>query len=138
MFFPDISNYLVSRKFRHSIYLLYKHYINFRPFDAHRLCGNFGAHLVELDSLEEQDFLQKLVIQSNNTNKYVFVGVTDLMHEGTFIHFFSGKPMPTLRWKKGNPDNWQEQDCVEINWYGLNDVRCLLRGSFICEIRFDY
>ncbi|GFO16291.1 Cd209 antigen [Plakobranchus ocellatus] len=134
----DISDYLVSKPFQGSIYLVQKHRSNFHLFHKNQHCRKFGGYLVELNSLEEEDYVQKLVNESNNFGKFVFTGANDIKRENSFFFYNSKQPMPTLRWKPGNPDNWKNEDCVDINWYGINDRRCNQYSTYICEIKFIY
>ncbi|GFN98794.1 pulmonary surfactant-associated protein d [Plakobranchus ocellatus] len=100
-----------------------------------KLCKAIGGYLVELDSREEQNFVTGFMRAHDKYNAYT--GGNDIRREGTFVYYNSKKPMPALKWRPGNPNNWNSnEDCVQIWWKDLNDITCSRRDKYICEISF--
>ncbi|XP_078030297.1 C-type lectin domain family 4 member E-like [Epinephelus lanceolatus] len=93
-------------------------------------CRDRGADLVVINTLEEQEFITQ-IIRSNT-----WIGLNDRDKEGTWM-WTDGTPLTVAYWR-GWPDNWREEDCVEIlagkktreNW---NDLRCDTSKPWICE-----
>lgn len=93
-------------------------------------CRDRGADLVVIDTLEEQEFITQII----RTNTWI--GLNDRDKEGTWM-WTDGTPLTVAYWR-GWPDNWREEDCVEIlagkktreNW---NDLRCDTSKPWICE-----
>ncbi|XP_078146522.1 uncharacterized protein LOC144537835 [Centroberyx gerrardi] len=102
-------------------------------------CLRRGAHLVIINSKEEQKFLAGL-------NKRVWIGLTDREEEGTWT-WVDGSPPTTAYWGQTQPDNGDNvrqssvrtEDCAELyNDYShplnkWNDLPCDVKISWICE-----
>uniref|UniRef100_A0A3Q1KFN6 C-type lectin domain-containing protein n=1 Tax=Anabas testudineus TaxID=64144 RepID=A0A3Q1KFN6_ANATE len=98
-------------------------------------CRKKGAHLVVIDSAEEQTFL------SGFTKQQTWIGLSDLEKEGTW-KWMDGTPLTLKYWTRNQPDNgggdprWGEEDCVHIRteentlW---NDLSCNNSQQWICE-----
>ncbi|GFO05150.1 collectin sub-family member 12 [Plakobranchus ocellatus] len=134
--FQELPSYTVSKLFQDSIYFLSKTDVPFNLENTNQLCKNIGGYLVEIDSVEEQFFVADFV--EATTSSLVMTGETDAAKEGLFVHFNSQKPMPALKWKSGNPDNWggnPGEDCMNINRYGINDLGCDRTLRYLCELK---
>ncbi|GFN86553.1 collectin-11 [Plakobranchus ocellatus] len=131
----DWPSYWASKLFpkTNSIYFMSKKKSLFSLHRMNKLCKAIGGYLVELDSREEQKFVTGFM---RAHDKYIaFTGGNDVMQEGTFVYYNSKTPMPALKWRPSNPDNWNnDEDCVQIWWNGLNDIGCSRRSKYICEI----
>ncbi|XP_071383519.1 C-type lectin domain family 4 member F-like [Centroberyx affinis] len=102
-------------------------------------CLRRGAHLVIINSKEEQKFLVGL-------NTRVWIGLTDREEEGTWT-WVDGSPLTTAYWGQTQPDNGDNirqssvrtEDCGEIyNEYSdplnkWNDLPCIAKINWICE-----
>ncbi|GFN95050.1 collectin-11 [Plakobranchus ocellatus] len=98
------------------------------------LCKSIGGYLVELDSLDEQNFVTRFVKAHRQYS--ALTGANDVEREGTFVYYNSKKPMPALKWRYGNPNNWRNKEhCVQILSTGVNDIHCRRYAQYICEIR---
>ncbi|XP_062334220.1 macrophage mannose receptor 1-like [Osmerus eperlanus] len=108
--------------------------------DSRQDCRGRGADLVIINSLEEQDFLNKL-------NKRVWIGLTDTVTEGNFI-WVDGTPLTTpTYWWPSQPDNDANtpgsvgEDCAEIYYSPSdvppprtwNDYKCEFKMFWVCE-----
>ncbi|KAM7331501.1 hypothetical protein ACRRTK_008209 [Alexandromys fortis] len=92
-------------------------------------CQNFGAHLVIVNSFEEQQFLKYLHIRKN---ELTWIGLSDHKHEGSW-HWVDGTPLGLSFWKDGEPNNEGDEDCVELSEDKWNDKRCAAKNFWICE-----
>uniref|UniRef100_A0A8D2FXC0 CD209 molecule n=1 Tax=Theropithecus gelada TaxID=9565 RepID=A0A8D2FXC0_THEGE len=100
--------------------------------DSITACQEVGAQLVVIKSAEEQNFLQ---LQSSRSNRFTWMGLSDLNHEGTW-QWVDGSPLlPSFKqyWNKGEPNNIGEEDCAEFRGNGWNDDKCNLAKFWICK-----
>ncbi|XP_070264013.1 C-type lectin domain family 4 member E isoform X2 [Myotis yumanensis] len=100
-------------------------------------CSSMGAHLVVINSEEEQKFL----FHAKPKGKEFYIGLTDQVVDGQW-KWVDGTPfMESLSfWDAGEPNNlFTVEDCVTIrdsknpqqNW---NDMACFLNMFWICEM----
>ncbi|GFO46057.1 collectin-11 [Plakobranchus ocellatus] len=132
----DVPRYWASKVFPEtkSVYFLSKRRPRFSIHLMNELCKNIDGYLVELDSLDEQNFVAGFL--KAHTIYYAFTGANDIKREGTFVFYNSKKLMPALKWLSHEPDNYNnKEDCVRIRPKGLNDISCKYRDHYICELR---
>ncbi|XP_064238040.1 CD209 antigen isoform X2 [Aotus nancymaae] len=100
--------------------------------DSVTACQEVGAQLVVIKSDEEQNFLQ---LQSSRSNRFTWMGLSDLKQEGTWQWVDGSSLSPSLRryWNKGEPNNIGEEDCAEFNGNGWNDDKCSVAKFWICK-----
>ncbi|KAL3056018.1 hypothetical protein OYC64_018677 [Pagothenia borchgrevinki] len=94
-------------------------------------CRARGAHLVIVDSNEEQDFITSM------TKKDTWIGLSDREEEGTW-KWVDGSPLTLTFWKGGEPNNGaggSEEDCAYIysNKNVWNDAFCSVDLLWMCE-----
>ncbi|XP_021100912.1 CD209 antigen-like protein E [Heterocephalus glaber] len=80
--------------------------------DSITTCQEVGAQLVIVENAEEQSFLQ----QTSKSKGYAWMGLSDLNKESEW-HWVDGSPLSlslVRYWNKGQPNNYEEQDCVEF------------------------
>ncbi|XP_045561153.1 uncharacterized protein isoform X2 [Salmo salar] len=104
--------------------------------ESRKDCNERGAHLVIINSREEQTFINGLYGPGNET----WIGLTNVDTEGTW-KWVDGTPLTTAYWKTGKPSSYlgANQDCVEFfhrssdlgEW---NDEECHKPNNWICEI----
>ncbi|XP_039640927.1 C-type lectin domain family 4 member M-like [Perca fluviatilis] len=94
-------------------------------------CLQKGAHLVIINSREEQNFTTKF-------GKRLWIGLTDSETEGTW-KWVDGTPLNQSYWHSVEPNGGNDENCVEIlsvdsenNW---NDNNCLVLFNWICEMK---
>ena len=137
----DRSRFEVSDKYRNTVYLVSKTEENFNIASANNFCRESGGYLVELDDMEEYQFVRGLVTRIEGAT-YFWTGGNDIDEEGTFVYYDSKKPVPPNLWTYGvgrptQPDDYRgQEDCMEISlrWGGaLNDDVCTQPGKYVCE-----
>ncbi|XP_024601698.1 CD209 antigen isoform X2 [Neophocaena asiaeorientalis asiaeorientalis] len=92
-------------------------------------CKDIGAQLVIIKSPEEQKFLKIWYVRYN---KPTWIGLSDHHNEGTW-KWVDNSPLQLSFWKKGEPNNHEDEDCVELYNDGWNDGKCSTQNSWICE-----
>lgn len=100
-------------------------------------CANVGAHLVIINTLEEQEFL----FHTKPPKKEFYIGLTDQVAEGQWKWVDDTPLVKSLSfWDVGEPNNIVTlEDCAAIrdstnprkNW---NDVSCFFNMFRICEM----
>jgi hypothetical protein len=104
--------------------------------DARAHCAARGYHLVTIDSAEENAFLDETTKSKAVFNISWWIGLNDRAAENSFT-WEDGTPLGYTNWGTNQPDNFFEEDCVEIVTYTAdgrwNDIGCLTAHYFICE-----
>ncbi|XP_060098592.1 pulmonary surfactant-associated protein D-like [Heteronotia binoei] len=94
------------------------------------LCSQMGATIALPKNAAENKAVQQIVQWQN---KKAVLGATDSDKEGTFKNA-SGKIVTYFNWAPGEPNNLQNEDCVEMHPDGKwHDRRCGLEWIIICE-----
>ena len=105
-----------------------------------KLCEREGGYVVEINTKEEQNFVEEFLNKATLLLPDVFLGASDEDEEGKFVWLHGGTAVEYSKWATGEPDNdfkWGE-DCTqlseELGWQ-WKDVDCVFtRGSILCEI----
>ena len=108
-------------------------------YDSKRECKQSGGHLVEIDSLQEQEALigelERQGLLGSDAPVFAFwIGLTDIFHDGTWVWDHQGQPLNFSAWASGEPNNMAGvQHCVAMNirrergmW---DDVGCEYEGD---------
>ncbi|XP_016973825.1 C-type lectin domain family 4 member F-like isoform X2 [Drosophila rhopaloa] len=101
-------------------------------YDSRAFCLDFGGHLVSPQSQSELDALGKKLKKGENL---YWTDIQDFSTEGVFISDTTGEKPKFINWRQ-EPDNWYNEDCVEIkflNEWSMNDNDCYSRINFVCE-----
>ncbi|XP_006903196.1 PREDICTED: C-type lectin domain family 4 member A isoform X2 [Elephantulus edwardii] len=105
--------------------------------DSKKKCTEMGAHLLVINSREEQQFISKTL------KKYTayYVGLSDLERKNHW-QWIDQSPYDenAVSWHSGEPNDSNEH-CVLLNYrnsnqdgvWGLNDANCEIPQSSICE-----
>ncbi|GFO30685.1 C-type lectin domain family 4 member m [Plakobranchus ocellatus] len=96
-------------------------------------CKQLGGYLVQFDNKHEASFVARYLDSIRGGGPY-FTGITDEDSEGRFNTYNDKKPVIFVKWRWFQPDNWWNEDCVEIWKTGFNDRHCGTRGKYICEV----
>ena len=68
------------------------------------------------------------------SNNYFWIGINDLVTEGTF-QYATGGDLVYTNWQSGEPNNSGGEDCVETHFQTeWNDRPCNVQFPSICEI----
>lgn len=125
--------------------------------DARLQCIRFGGDLAVVLDTEDQEFFTDLIFQNINsgTNQSAWIGLTDMMREGTFV-WVNGMTVGKTYWKPNEPNNamvsWDRsqmgQDCVVIEppkepkgdgargWINSwDDIICTGHRHYLCETK---
>ncbi|GFO28566.1 collectin-11 [Plakobranchus ocellatus] len=109
----------------------------FNLANANGRCKKLGGYLVQIDDRDELKYVVGLMISAKGYGPF-FTGITDEESEGRYYNYNDKKPAKYLKWRWFQPDNWYNEDCVNIDVsifsYGLNDLACGKHGRFICEV----
>lgn len=99
---------------------------------AEQRCVDLGGHLVAMDSAAELGELAEWIAAE------VWIGATDVAHEGTFV-WTNGQPWSFDTWKDGLPlDPSGNRDCVALTTsFGNQPVfecrMCSEKRPYVCE-----
>ncbi|GFN99516.1 collectin-11 [Plakobranchus ocellatus] len=127
------SKYFISDFYNGRVYFMSKTNEGFNLNTKNKQCIDAGGYLVELDDTDEQEFVAQFSKAAGRSS--VFVSANDVDKEGSFVQYNSKKPIPQLKWKKGEPNNYaNSEDCTAINADGLNDLVCTTTGRYVCEV----
>ncbi|XP_038569782.1 CD209 antigen-like protein C [Micropterus salmoides] len=94
-------------------------------------CLQRGAHLVIINSKEEQQFTRQF-------QKHVWIGLTDRETEGVW-KWVDGTLLTTSYWGINEPNSHEgtDEDCAEIKFFdeenSWNDKPCEIQNIWICE-----
>lgn len=92
-------------------------------------CEDRGAHLVIINSQDEQDFVSRFYDR-------IWIGLSDKNAESNWTWVDGTHLMGDGFWQDGEPnDDHGFEDCVEVSrgGGGWNDMPCSSRLSWVCE-----
>ena len=94
-------------------------------YEAQDACNNMLGHLVEIETVEEQNILvaesQKRGLSSTH---YLWIGLNDLDSEGIWRWSQSGEEATFSAWLSGQPNGGGDQNCAGLDKSGWNDLWC--------------
>uniref|UniRef100_A0A4W5NHH8 C-type lectin domain-containing protein n=1 Tax=Hucho hucho TaxID=62062 RepID=A0A4W5NHH8_9TELE len=99
---------------------------------ARQDCLNRGAHLVIIESEDEQTFINGLTSVS-----HVWIGLTDSGTEGTW-RWVDGTPLNISYWRSVEPNGGGVENCVMVPYWSSDqedwmDFGCSNQEYWICE-----
>ncbi|XP_055999469.1 galactose-specific lectin nattectin-like [Ostrea edulis] len=104
---------------------------------ADTFCRNLFAHLAEIDTKKENDFIRNMLKNYADLNciDRAWVGGTDIHKDKTWTWSFSGSPLRFKNWNKGEPKDKRGEECMAIlfkenNW---DDIKCSYLSISVCE-----
>ncbi|GCB79786.1 hypothetical protein scyTo_0019611 [Scyliorhinus torazame] len=73
------------------------------------------SHLSSIHGNKHNQFIQNLIKADDPSQPKTWIGLSDCYQEGLFL-WSDGSPTDFTKWKKGQPDNMEEnENCVHIN-----------------------
>ena len=104
--------------------------------DARRVCRErYGTDLAGVDSNTMNNQMWDVLRRAPYRRAYV--GLNDRAREGRY-QWADGISRSFRRWRRGEPNNWGNEDCTEIGLFGdatWNDISCGARLYFFCTTR---
>ncbi|XP_030839675.1 alpha-N-acetylgalactosamine-specific lectin [Strongylocentrotus purpuratus] len=103
----------------------YQYFGNKMKFhDAENICNRIGGDLPSIRNEEEGNTIYQLwkgLVNNPTKMDYAYwIGLRDTHQEKKF-EWTDGTPLQYNNWKHGEPNNWENEDCVEIRNAGNND-----------------
>ncbi|CAG5132628.1 unnamed protein product [Candidula unifasciata] len=102
---------------------------------AQASCQLYGARLIQVDSQEKQEWLEKTLKETNLNN--VWIGGTCRLHQSTWFWVPSYRPIKNYtNWLAGQPGNPSAEQCIQVYsgyQYKWNDLSCLTALQYVCE-----
>ncbi|XP_026011319.1 ladderlectin-like [Astatotilapia calliptera] len=102
--------------------------------DAEFYCLSQGAHLVSIHNMEEDNFVRSLIRNSDPDERATWIGLSDIHREGRWM-WSDGSVVDFFNWKKGEPNNRGNEDCVTRNYRTIkqwNDWPCSSSCASVC------
>lgn len=106
-------------------------------FTAFEICRAEGKQLLTIHNDEENGQIAAIA-EKYQVRPAFWLGANDLGQEGNFVYTFSGQKVAFARFNPGQPDNANEEDCLEISYRfnngpKWNDIPCLDKNPYFCE-----
>ncbi|KAJ1192187.1 hypothetical protein NDU88_001499 [Pleurodeles waltl] len=96
-----------------------------------------GAHLASVHSLEENSYIQQLVLKSAKANAPIWIGASDCYKDRSFM-WTDGSQWNFQAWHRGEPNNFEGREpCLQFNFNSpgiWNDMPCSATMSFVCKV----
>lgn len=134
----DLSAYIFEAN-DHCYYAEMSHMTFIEAAENCKQLFGVSSHLAEPMNKTENDAMYHAWINNyfkngHNGSPKVWIGITDIFTEGTFVYQSTNKSVGFEAWSKGNPDNFNDnEDCVDISWGLWNDSGCHQKFSSICQ-----
>nr|UYM80466.1 perlucin-like protein [Novocrania anomala] len=105
--------------------------------DSQNVCSGLSAHLVHVESVQENNYLLQEVNSTKVfTESKFWLGGNDLNQAQIWRWADGGAPFLFTNWNPGEPNHERER-CLEMRRFQdgkWNDVPCTVQRPFICEI----
>merc|ERR1712241_669728 len=105
-------------------------------FDAQSLCRATGGFLAEIQDVQQNDLMKKL-LSDNKASSHIWLGGDDPFQEGKWFWAHSGIPVDNFTdWHAGQPDDANSgENCLQLHssWKQWNDGDCDIKVPFVCQ-----
>uniref|UniRef100_A0A3B3YYE1 C-type lectin domain-containing protein n=1 Tax=Poecilia mexicana TaxID=48701 RepID=A0A3B3YYE1_9TELE len=114
-------------------------------YEAVTKCSAMGAHLLFINSQEEQFFINGKLPDFHQVDipdiwiGEAWVGLNDINIENQFV-YTDGSDVDLLPWAENQPDNWENnEDCIHLTGMThpdpgkINDDKCTATREFVCK-----
>ncbi|XP_074479553.1 ladderlectin-like isoform X2 [Sebastes fasciatus] len=102
---------------------------------AERQCQDYGGNLASVHSVDEQQFIQGLILSITEKNALTWLGAFDAQQEGLWL-WSDGTPFKFDYWDRGQPDNNRgDSHCLVMNYSDrkkFDDTPCSLLRPSVC------
>ena len=121
-----------------SCYTLFTNSVSWK--EANATCEAYDAHLVKIESADENKFIENNVLKSGE--KYNWIGLNDLDNENQFVWYDGTNLTGYENWygdpkNGGDPNNGghpnSEEDCVAFSDAEWVDINCEKLYGYVCE-----
>ncbi|XP_028719443.2 C-type lectin domain family 4 member A-like [Peromyscus leucopus] len=107
--------------------------------ESEEKCSSMGAHLMVINSQEEQDFITKIL----NPKADYYIGLSDPGHRQWRWVDQTPYNESSMFWHPGEPNNKKnKEECVEIRHlsssWGWNDISCSSIRKSVCQMKKIY
>ncbi|XP_050511758.1 snaclec alboaggregin-D subunit beta-like [Diabrotica virgifera virgifera] len=110
-------------------------------FRSEQFCRQNGMNLVSISSSQENDFLQRTIIQRSNSSAGLgdefWTSGTKIPDSRNWIWFTTGRKISYYNWLKGQPESNKNYQCIEAqvtnNQLKWSNKDCWEKYYFICE-----
>lgn len=106
--------------------------------DAELYCVSVGANLVSIHSVDEENFIKRLIGNFDHTYGLTWIGLSDLHKEGRWM-WSDGSPVDFAYWKDKEPNNQNGKEHCAHGMFGQglqwNDGPCSLTYTSVCASR---
>ncbi|XP_074480643.1 ladderlectin-like [Sebastes fasciatus] len=102
--------------------------------DAERKCQDYGGNLASVHSVDEQQFIQGLILSITEKNALTWLGAFDAQQEGLWL-WSDGTRFKFDYWDQGQPDNRGDSHCLVMNYSDrkkFDDTPCSLLRPSVC------
>ncbi|XP_053174057.1 galactose-specific lectin nattectin-like [Scomber japonicus] len=89
--------------------------------DAERNCVALGGNLASIHSHRENVFVRNLIYTKCRSYAHAWVGMYDAIQEGKWL-WTDGSKVRFTAWSHGEPNNYRQEHCTEVNWKGTNII----------------
>lgn len=105
--------------------------------DAMGACHLLDAEMILLQNAEEEKWLDlQFRIRGYPVHRQVWLGASDVQHEGRFISVSDAEGLRYSHWVRGQPDNLGGREHCATYWIqnkGMNDAPCNNKYNYVCK-----
>ena len=107
-------------------------------FQALLNCRSLGGYLASIENAAEMKQISDYLSSKYRDGIRWWIDVSDIDSEGCFYSYRTGLPIKYRNWGAGEPNNLNNEDCVQIHrrsksLYEWNDLPCCQKESYLCE-----